>query len=40
MTRCLDPAFWLTSVAILSCFLVSAFFSGAETALTAASRAS
>ena len=34
----LDSAFWLTCSAILSLLLLSAFFSGSETALTAASR--
>jgi len=33
-----DAAFWLTSAAILGLLVLSAFFSGAETALTAASR--
>ncbi|MBD3786990.1 MAG: HlyC/CorC family transporter [Sphingomonadales bacterium] len=35
----LDTAFWLTAGAILLLLLASAFFSGSETALTAASRA-
>ncbi|MFN3282091.1 MAG: HlyC/CorC family transporter [Tabrizicola sp.] len=35
----LDTAFWLTTAAILVLLLLSAFFSGSETALTAASRA-
>lgn len=35
----LDTAFWLTSAAILGLLLMSAFFSGSETALTASSRA-
>lgn len=34
----LDTAFWLTAGAIVLLLLVSAFFSGAETSLTAASR--
>lgn len=34
----LDLAFWFTSAAILVLLVVSAFFSGSETALTAASR--
>ncbi|MDG1283001.1 MAG: HlyC/CorC family transporter [Pseudorhodobacter sp.] len=34
----LDSAFWLTCSAILGLLLLSAFFSGSETALTAASR--
>jgi Mg2+/Co2+ transporter CorB len=34
----LDTAFWITSLAILALLLLSAFFSGSETALTAASR--
>lgn len=35
----LDTAFWLTCAAILALLVMSAFFSGSETALTAASRA-
>jgi Mg2+/Co2+ transporter CorB len=35
----LDTAFWLTSAAILALLVMSAFFSGSETALTASSRA-
>ncbi len=35
----LDTAFWTTAAAILGLLLLSAFFSGSETALTAASRA-
>ena len=35
----LDAAFWITCAAILLLTLLSAFFSGSETALTAASRA-
>lgn len=35
----LDTAFWLTCAAILALLVTSAFFSGSETALTAASRA-
>lgn len=35
----LDSAFWLTVVAILVLLMLSGFFSGSETALTAASRA-
>ncbi len=34
----LDSAFWLTILSILGLLLLSAFFSGSETALTAASR--
>ncbi len=34
-----DTAFWLTSGAIIGLLVLSAFFSGSETALTAASRA-
>jgi Mg2+/Co2+ transporter CorB len=34
----LDTAFWLTCAAILALLVMSAFFSGSETALTAASR--
>ncbi|WP_417721736.1 HlyC/CorC family transporter [Salipiger sp.] len=37
-TAPLDAAFWITSGAILVLILMSAFFSGSETALTAASR--
>jgi Mg2+/Co2+ transporter CorB len=35
----LDAAFWITVAAILALLILSAFFSGSETALTAASRA-
>ncbi|MFN3846838.1 MAG: HlyC/CorC family transporter [Paracoccaceae bacterium] len=35
----LDSAFWLTAAAILGLLVLSAFFSGSETALTASSRA-
>ncbi|MDO8884097.1 MAG: HlyC/CorC family transporter [Pseudotabrizicola sp.] len=35
----LDTAFWLTAAGILCLLVLSAFFSGSETALTAASRA-
>lgn len=35
----LDTAFWLTAAAIAALLVLSAFFSGSETALTAASRA-
>lgn len=35
----LDTAFWLTTAAILALLVLSAFFSGSETALTASSRA-
>jgi Mg2+/Co2+ transporter CorB len=35
----IDTAFWLTAAAILCLICMSAFFSGSETALTAASRA-
>ena len=34
----LDAAFWITAVSILGLLCLSAFFSGSETALTAASR--
>ena len=34
----LDAAFWITSGAILALLVLSGFFSGSETALTAASR--
>jgi hypothetical protein len=34
----LDTAFWLTTAAILALLVLSAFFSGSETALTASSR--
>ncbi|AUC55064.1 hypothetical protein CDO87_18670 [Sagittula sp. P11] len=37
-TGTLDAAFWITSGAILGLIMLSAFFSGSETALTAASR--
>jgi Mg2+/Co2+ transporter CorB len=37
-TPILDSAFWLTAGAILGLLVLSAFFSGSETALTAASR--
>ena len=37
-TVILDSAFWLTAGAIGALLLLSAFFSGSETALTAASR--
>ena len=37
-TASLDAAFWLTAGAILVLLVLSAFFSGSETALTAASR--
>ena len=37
-TASLDAAFWITSGAILLLLVASAFFSGSETALTAASR--
>ena len=33
-----DASFWITAAAILSLLVLSAFFSGSETALTAASR--
>jgi Mg2+/Co2+ transporter CorB len=39
MTPLLDTAFWLTVLAIIALLMMSAFFSGSETALTAASRA-
>ena len=39
LTYLLDTAFWLTAGAIVVLLLASAFFSGSETALTAASRA-
>jgi Mg2+/Co2+ transporter CorB len=35
----LDASFWVTAVAILALLVISAFFSGSETAMTAASRA-
>jgi Mg2+/Co2+ transporter CorB len=38
-TNTLDAAFWLTCAAILALLVMSAFFSGSETALTASSRA-
>ena len=38
METALDAAFWITSIAILLLLVASAFFSGSETALTAASR--
>ena len=38
-TPILDTAFWLTAAAIIGLLLMSGFFSGSETALTAASRA-
>jgi len=38
-TAALDTNFWLTAIAILCLLVMSAFFSGSETALTAASRA-
>ncbi len=38
MDTALDAAFWITTVAILVLLVASAFFSGSETALTAASR--
>ncbi|WP_435136842.1 HlyC/CorC family transporter [Pseudopelagicola sp. nBUS_19] len=34
----LDSAFWITAIAIVALLVLSAFFSGSETALTAASR--
>ena len=34
----LDAAFWITAVAILGLLCLSAFISGSETALTAATR--
>ena len=34
----LDAAFWITAAAIVALLIMSAFFSGSETALTAASR--
>ncbi|MEO1154586.1 MAG: CNNM domain-containing protein, partial [Pseudomonadota bacterium] len=37
-TPFLDSAFWLTAGAIIALLVLSAFFSGSETALTAASR--
>ncbi|MFZ7090685.1 HlyC/CorC family transporter [Primorskyibacter sp. 2E233] len=37
-TSVLDAAFWITSASILGLLMLSAFFSGSETALTAASR--
>lgn len=38
MSTAIDTAFWLTAAAILLLLVLSAFFSGSETALTAASR--
>ncbi|MCA0921522.1 HlyC/CorC family transporter [Pseudooceanicola nanhaiensis] len=38
ITSQIDTAFWLTTAAILGLLVLSAFFSGSETALTAASR--
>ncbi|MBV7392988.1 HlyC/CorC family transporter [Mameliella sediminis] len=37
-TETFDAAFWITSASILGLIMLSAFFSGSETALTAASR--
>ncbi|CUH77132.1 HlyC/CorC family transporter [Tropicibacter naphthalenivorans] len=37
-TTLFDAAFWITSASILALIMLSAFFSGSETALTAASR--
>ncbi|MBO9464874.1 HlyC/CorC family transporter [Tropicibacter sp. R15_0] len=37
-TSLIDTAFWITSLSILALLTLSAFFSGSETALTAASR--
>lgn len=37
-TGTIDAAFWISSAAILALIMLSAFFSGSETALTAASR--
>ncbi|SMX35780.1 HlyC/CorC family transporter [Maliponia aquimaris] len=37
-TSTLDAAFWITTASILGLIMLSAFFSGSETALTAASR--
>ncbi|MFW2544494.1 HlyC/CorC family transporter [Primorskyibacter sp. 2E107] len=37
-TSLLDTAFWITSTSIVALLMLSAFFSGSETALTAASR--
>ena len=34
----MDTTFWLTALAILCLLVMSAFFSGSETALTASSR--
>jgi len=34
----LDPTFWITAMSILGLLVLSGFFSGSETALTAASR--
>ncbi|WP_333684019.1 HlyC/CorC family transporter [Pontibaca methylaminivorans] len=39
MAPVFDSAFWITSTAIVALIALSAFFSGSETALTAASRA-
>lgn len=38
ITAHLDAAFWITIISILALLVMSAFFSGSETALTAASR--
>jgi Mg2+/Co2+ transporter CorB len=38
MSSAVDTAFWLTSAAILGLLVLSAFFSGSETSLTASSR--
>ena len=38
-TPLFDTAFWITSASIFALLMMSAFFSGSETALTAASRA-
>ena len=35
----LDAGFWITAAAIVALLMMSAFFSGSETALTASSRA-
>ncbi len=35
----MDTAFWITTLAIAALLVMSAFFSGSETALTASSRA-
>src|SRR6056297_3387218 len=38
LAAALDPTFWITTMSILGLLVLSGFFSGSETALTAASR--